>query len=156
VAEYFLDTSAMAKLYHVEHGSDYVEHMVSSPGNRAVVSRLGLVEIESVIAKKARTGLLDENGQELFRRRLRADLSRGRIIVGGAVEGRHYRTARLLMEHYGAVIALRTLDALQLALALDYGQEGQTLVLVSGDHGLCKAAEMLGCAVIDPTKPGLA
>lgn len=56
MAGYFVDTSALAKLYHEEFGSDYVEGMLNRPGSRGMISRLSLVEIESVLAIKVRTG----------------------------------------------------------------------------------------------------
>ena len=58
---YFLDTSAFAKFYHAEAGSDYVTRFGGITRLIAVVSRLALVEIESVIAIKVRTGALDPN-----------------------------------------------------------------------------------------------
>lgn len=58
----FLGTSAFAKLYHQESGSQYVEEIIGHKGSVAVVSRLTLVEIESVIAIKVRTGELDVAG----------------------------------------------------------------------------------------------
>jgi hypothetical protein len=89
LASSFLDTSALAKLYHEEPGSEYVEHIVNLPGSKAIVSRLSLVEMESVFAIKVRTGALDENGRSLALRRLRADIARNRLVVGPPIEPRH-------------------------------------------------------------------
>jgi hypothetical protein len=86
VASSFLDTSALAKLYHEEAGSDYVERAISQPGSKGIVSRLSLVEMESVFAVKVRTGALDENGRSLALRRLRADIAHERLIVGPPTE----------------------------------------------------------------------
>jgi len=52
---YFPDTSAVARLYHEEIGSDYVESILNQPGSKGIVSRLSLVEMESVFAIKVRT-----------------------------------------------------------------------------------------------------
>jgi len=78
LASSFLDTSALAKLYHEEPGSEYVERVISQPGSKGIVSRLSLVEMESVfaIAIKVRTGALNENGRSIALRRLRADVAR--------------------------------------------------------------------------------
>ena len=84
MAGYFLDTSALAKRYHEELGSDYVESILNQPGSKGIVSRLSLVEMESVFAIKVRTGALDENGRSLALRRLRAAIARDRLIVGPA------------------------------------------------------------------------
>jgi uncharacterized protein with PIN domain len=61
----FLDTSALAKLYHEEPGSDYIERIFKRPGSKNIVSRLSLVQMESVFAIKVRTGALDDNGRSL-------------------------------------------------------------------------------------------
>jgi hypothetical protein len=64
VGGYFLDTSALAKLYHREDGSQYVEWLVGVRGSSTIISRLSLVEMESVLAIKVRTGELDAGGRE--------------------------------------------------------------------------------------------
>ena len=97
MAGYFLDTSALAKLYHEELGSDYVESILNQPGSKGIVSRLSLVEMESVFAIKVRTGALDENGRSLALRRLRADIARDRLFVGPPIEPKHYRSAAKLL-----------------------------------------------------------
>jgi len=76
LAGYFLDTSALAKLCHEELGSGYVESILRQPGSKLVISRLSLVEMESVFAIKVRTGTLDENGRSLALRRLRSDIAK--------------------------------------------------------------------------------
>ena len=68
---YFLDTSALAKLYHQEDGSQYLEQLVTTSGSNTFISRLSLVELESVFAIKIRTGELNSAGREMARRRLR-------------------------------------------------------------------------------------
>ena len=92
-----LDTSALAKLYHQEAGSRIVEQLLELPQSFVVLSRLSLVEIESVIAIKVRIGELAISGQDLFRRRLRADIAQGRIRIGPPIEDRHFRSARILI-----------------------------------------------------------
>ena len=151
---YFFDTSVLTKLYHEEAGTDFIERLAGQRGSVVVISRLSLVEIESVLAIKMRTGELDAAGQELCRRRLRADISQGRIRVAPAIEERHYRSARRLLGHYGVAMALRTLDALQLAVALELLQAGQVSVFVAADKKLCRVAEACGCATINSSEPG--
>jgi len=51
----FLDTSALAKRYHKEHGSEYVDRMLEQPASRLLISHLSIVELESVLAIKTRT-----------------------------------------------------------------------------------------------------
>ena len=151
---YFLDTSAFAKLYHQEAGSDFIEQMVGIPGS-AVISRLALIEIESVFAIKVRTGQLDPSGQVLARRRLRADISRGPIRIGPPIGELHYQQARQLLIRHGATMSLRSLDAIQLSVALDLLQTGAISGLVAADQRLCQVAEASGCPAINPENPGV-
>jgi len=154
VPAFFLDTSAFAKLYHQEAGSDFIEQIVSLPGS-ALVSRLTLIEMESVFAIKVRTGQLDLLGQDLARRRLRADISRGRIRVGPSIGERHFQNARQLLISHGTTMSLRTLDAIQLAIALDLLQTGAISVMVAADQRLCQAAAASGCPAMNPENPGV-
>jgi len=133
VPSFFLDTSAFAKLYHQEAGLDFIEQIVSLPGS-ALVSRLTLLEMESVFAIKVRTGQLDLLGQDSARRRLRADISRCRIRIGPPIGERHFQNARQLLITHGATMSLRTLDAIQLAVALDLLRIGAISVLVVADQ----------------------
>ena len=75
MAKYFLDTSALAKLYHKEVGSEHVDRIVKEPGSQSVISRFSIVEMESVLAFKVRTREIDEVDVEIARRCLRADLN---------------------------------------------------------------------------------
>lgn len=151
---YFLDTSALAKLYHKEAGSEYMERIVKEPGSRCVISRLSIVELESVLAIKVRTGEIDAQQVEIARRCLRADLSQGRFLIGPPIKPSHLHTARILLAKYGADEGLRTLDALQLAIALHLKQAGQITVLITADQRLCRAAALAGCPAVNPEKPG--
>jgi uncharacterized protein len=99
---YFLDTSALAKLYHREPGSEYMDRVVTEPSSRSIISRLSIVEMESVLAIKVRTGEINEEQIEIARRCLRADLSQRRLLVGPPIQARHYHTARILLVRYGA------------------------------------------------------
>ncbi len=76
------------------------------------LSRLSLVEMESVLATKVRTREIDQAAAEIERRCLRVDLVQGRLTVGPLILTRHYQVARTLLLNFGATDALRTLDAL--------------------------------------------
>ena len=78
---YFLDTSALAKLYRKEIGSDLVDRVVAEPDSRRFISRFTILEMESVLALKFRTGEIDEQSMLIARRRLEADLGSRRLLV---------------------------------------------------------------------------
>jgi len=131
-----------------------MDRILEERGSRSLISHLSIVEMESVLAIKRRTGEIDEPAMEIARRRFRADLAQQRLLVAPPVLERHFHSARKLLVQYGASEGLRTLDALQLAIALDLRQLGQIGVLVAADQRLCRVASMAGCASVNPEKPG--
>ena len=151
---YFLDTSALAKRYHKESGSEYMDRIFEQPGSGSLISHLSIVELESVLAIKTRTGEIDEQALQIARRRFRADIARQRLLVAPPVHERHFHGARKLLIQYGVAEGLRTLDALQLAIALDLRQLRQVDVLVAADQRLCRVASMAACPAVNPEKPG--
>ena len=151
---YFLDTSALAKLYHRESGSEYMDRMLEQRGARSLISHLSIVEMESVLAIKMRTGEIDKAAMEIARRRFRADLAQQRLLVAPPVSERPFHGARKLLVQHGVSEGLRTLDALQLAVALDLRQLGQIGTLVAAYQRLCRVASMKGWASVNPEKPG--
>jgi hypothetical protein len=70
-------------------------------------------------------------------------------------EEKHFQSASRLLRAYAVKNGLRTLDALQLAIALDLRHAGSISVLIASDHRLCTVAELCGCAAVDPASPGL-
>ena len=96
----------------------------------------------------------DGAGQTIALRRFRADIARNRLIVGPAIEEKHFQVASRLLRVHAIVNALRTLDAIQLAVALDLRQTGWISVLIASDRRLCAVAEISGCPAIDPVNPG--
>ncbi|RLC11637.1 MAG: hypothetical protein DRI57_18650 [Deltaproteobacteria bacterium] len=57
---FFFDTSALIKLYHEENGTDQLSDLISSENPIIVISDLTMVEMISALAKKVRTGEIDE------------------------------------------------------------------------------------------------
>lgn len=146
---YFVDTSALAKLYHWEVGSERMEALLETPGARLIISQLSLVEIESVFATKVRTGVIDKAALLQLRGRFYADLSRARFRVA-LLARRHFQGAEALVRTYAVDHALRTLDALQLSVAIDLCRRRVASELVTSDRALCEVAALEGLAVIHP------
>jgi predicted nucleic acid-binding protein len=149
---YFLDTSALAKHYHAETGTARVDALLAEAGSRRFISRLGAVELLSVFAGKVRTGAIPLADLALLRRRFKADVTGGllrtvRMLVA------HYREAERFLLRYGASQSIRTLDALQLAVALDLRARGLIDHFVCADHRLLAVAMAEGLPVIDPERP---
>jgi len=146
----FLDTSALAKLYHPEIGSDRMESLVQAPGTRLIVSQLSLIEIQSVFAAKVRTGVIDKATLDLLRGLFFSDLAKGRFEVV-LLARRHFQSAEALVRTHAVDYALRTLDALQLSVALDLHRRGAASDLVAADKNLCNVAALEGLTVINPS-----
>lgn len=145
------DTSALAKLYHREAGSETIKTLVSSADALAVISHLTLVELESILAIKVRTGSMQAHQKANIRSRLAADLQAGRIRLGFAIEQADYAGAVHLLMEFGEDIGLRTLDALHLAIAVRAFRQGMLSTFVTSDHRLGRAAQAAGCPVIEVT-----
>jgi len=150
--KYFFDTSALAKVYRKEAGSDFVDRVLSEPDSQHLISRLTIVEMESVFALKARMGEIDQQAVLIARRRLEADLGRSRFLVA-AFNDEHFRSARQLLFKHGVVEAIRTLDALQLSVALGLKQAGLVTVFIAADQRLCRVATLEGFSVTNPEQP---
>ena len=61
---YYLDTSALVKLYHQEAGTDQVEARFRQSENSLIISELAVVELYSTVARKVRTGEISEEAYE--------------------------------------------------------------------------------------------
>lgn len=70
-----------------------------------------------------------------------------------AVSDNHFRDARQLLIKHGPTETLRTLDALQLSVAIQLRQGGLVAVFVAADQRLCRVAALEGFAVANPEHP---
>ena len=98
---YFINTSALAKRYHNENGSNAMDRILEHPGSRSLISHLSIVELESMFAIKMRTGEIDQAALDVARRRFGADLAQQRLAVALPVYERHFQGARHLLIQYG-------------------------------------------------------
>ncbi|MFL5343044.1 MAG: type II toxin-antitoxin system VapC family toxin [Gemmataceae bacterium] len=152
MSDHFLDTSALVKHYHPEVGTATVDHLWGDAGIRLFISRIGVVETVSVFAKKVRTGLISAGDCGLLRRRFFADLRKRRPATVRLLVG-HFQEADRLLQQHGPTQALHTLDALQLAVALDLRRRGLLNQLVTADRVLLVVAALEGLTVLDPEHP---
>jgi uncharacterized protein len=142
MAHYFLDSSALVKHYHVEVGTDEVDHLLQESDSRHFIARLTVIEVQSALVRKVREGKLSLIELGMVRQRLFDDVSQRRLAVVRMSDG-HYQTAEQLLRTYEPhpnQPRLRTMDALQLAVALDVHQLLQVDRFVAADDHLCRAA----------------
>jgi len=149
MARYFLDTSALAKHYHVEAGTARVDQIIENKDAELFISRLTLVETLSVFAVKVRTGAYDAAEFSRLRSLFASQISRRQFQVVRLVNP-HYELARDLLVRYGPTRQIRTLDALQLSVALRLHARFPLDFFVCADQRLCHVAQLEGLAVLNP------
>lgn len=115
---YYFDTSALAKHYHPEQGTAEVDRILQEPGSQSLVSRLLTVEMQSVFAMKVRTQVIALSDLQQLQARFASDLGTRRFQVLRMLQG-HFHEAQQLLRKHAPTKSFRTLDALQLAVALD-------------------------------------
>lgn len=152
MANYFFDSSTVGKHYHVEVGTAEVDRLLQEPGSRQFISRLTVIEVQSVFAGKVRTGIITEADFQLLRRRFLTDVTRRQFHVV-RMTGLHFQEAERLLRRHGTSRSLRTLDALQLSVALDLRNRGMLDHFVCADKNLCAVAGLEGLSVINPEQP---
>jgi len=148
MARYFLDSSALVKRYHHEHGSPDVHLLFNAPENRLVISRLALVELASCLARLVREGVLTDVGFGSLMLRVEADVAVGLLAVAAVSAPRLEEAAELLATH-GLTLNVRTLDALHLATAQALNRRNRITGFVAADDKLLKAAASCGLTVLD-------
>jgi predicted nucleic acid-binding protein len=149
MASYFFDTSALAKAYRQEAGTANVVAILAEAGSYFFISSLTAVEFQSVFAQKVRMGLLTPAEFQLVRRKFGGDVRARRLVVKGMLR-RHQRAAEKLITTHGPLRRLRTLDALQLAVASELWSAGKVAHFVVADPHLGEVARIEGIAVINP------
>jgi predicted nucleic acid-binding protein len=140
MANYFLDTSALAKHYHVEKGTPEVERILNEPGSTHYISRLATVEIQSVFALKVRTQEITVQDLQRVQRHIATDFGARRFPVVRMLQSHFHEAERLIRKH-APTRSFRTLDSLQLAVALSLSGQGKLDYFVCADDRLCKIAE---------------
>jgi len=134
----YLDTSALAKLYLPEPGSDEMEDALL--GRRdVIVSDLAITELTSAVARRVReTDLTAAHARRIYQR-VSTDVGAGEFRRAEITANTHREAERLLMA-IGRRVPVRAGDALHLGMASLLGVR----VLVTFDQRMRSAAEALG------------
>lgn len=147
---YFLDSSALVKLYHDEQGSTRVDALFRQAESTFCVSRLAIGETLSAVYARAREGTLDRSRLALAIRRVKSDVESGRFIIVKVTEPRLTEAEDLIQRH-GMSARLRAMDAIHLACAISYRKWEPVDRFVSADRDLCEVARLEGFDILDPT-----
>jgi hypothetical protein len=98
---------------------------------------------------RSRTGVFSSTDFGILRRRFLADV-RTRLLRPLRVLNIHYQMAGDLIGKHAMSRQLRTLDALQLSVALHFHRSFPVDYFVCADQRLCDVATVEGLAVIKP------
>jgi uncharacterized protein len=142
----YLDTSALAKLYVQETGSDELDSALV--GRRdLLVSELALTELTSAIARRAREGLFEPAAARRIYQQVLRDVRAGEYRLLDLTSATHREAERLLLT-LGRQAPMRAGDSLHLATAA----LADARTLVTYDHQMHAAASSLGSFEVLPQK----
>jgi hypothetical protein len=143
----------LVKHYHPEVGTPKVDSLLHTPGWSHLVSRLAVTETFSVFAGKVRSGRITLVEFNQLCRRFLADTRRKLFSVARLLVA-HHKEAERLLRLYGPQPGqgIRTLDSIQLAVALDLRNRGAIDTIVSADVRLLAVAQAEGLTVINPER----
>lgn len=146
MALFFLDTSALVKLYVREPGSDRLLPLVSpQPKNRFAVLAITAVEFRSAIRRRERAGDIDAADATSILNSLQTHLET--VFIRQAVKDAVIDTTLEVIDRY----ALRAYDAMQLAGCLVLSSIGaENYTFVCSDQRLLAAAEAEQLRAFDP------
>lgn len=142
MAELFVDTSSLVKYYYPEEGSADVERSHLN-ARKVYLSGLSIVETASALMKKVRQGELVKKDEMLIWNTFLDDLGAGSMEVV-YLTARHYDKAADIIREFGASHGIKTLDALQLAVAHGIG----TAKFLSSDKVLAGLAAEMGLKIV--------
>ena len=145
---YFLDTSALVKIYHKEEGSENVLDVYKRENMN--ISELSIVEFLSTAYRKHREKEIDELTLNAVWSKFNEDLETqydvipfSAIIIEKACD---------LIHKHGGSKSLRTLDSLQLAFFLIYCDRQEDIFLCA-DKRLLEIAIAEGVLIMDALAP---
>ncbi|MBL8232271.1 MAG: type II toxin-antitoxin system VapC family toxin [Bryobacterales bacterium] len=133
----------------MEAGSATVAGLFAERGRKVQISRLGYVETQSAFAVKVRSGGLGLEAAAALRARLILDVAAGDVEVYSLTLD-HFKVAERLIGRHAFGQRLRTLDAIQLAIALDLRDQDAMDSFVVSDGALSAVAAAEGLSVIVP------
>jgi len=147
LALYYLETSALVKLYVRESGTERVLALANrTTENRLAILGLSQVELRSAVRRRERNGeilpLVATQLLETFKRHVETR------FVSQIINDFVLDIASALVDRH----ALRAYDAVQLAgyVALRNSTGTDVPVFVSSDHALLEAARIEGIPILDP------
>jgi len=153
--EYYLfDTSGLVKYYHLEVGSQWVIKTLTRPDAFPLISDLTIIELYSAMARKVRVGSISRRAYHLVKAKFELDIAQRKYTLV-KLEDKHKDLAIALLNKHALARALRTLDALQLVVAVDLKEQERLTYFITADERFGKIVEEEGIAVINPERESI-
>jgi predicted nucleic acid-binding protein len=149
LAAYFLDTSALAKLYIREAGTDRMVALASRADEpQLIILSLSRVELRSAIRRRVRSRELTQRNAETALAHFGEHM--GTVFLVQPLTEAVLERALTLIDNQG----LRAYDAIQLAacLTLTVTAAEAFATFVCADHQLLDAARAEGLTVLNPSE----
>jgi predicted nucleic acid-binding protein len=146
LSNYFVDTSALAKRYLVETGTNWIRDWTkASAGNVVIISEMTTIEMFSLLNRRVRENSISLQEMTRLQRAFLGHVNFEYLVV--LSESPINILARNLVNKH----PLRTLDAIQLASAI-YAREtlGESMTFVCADNQLLQFASVEGFSVDNP------
>ncbi len=138
---FFLDTSALVKLYHEENGTAELSELINRESPVIVISDITVIEMISAFSKKVRTREIDVPTFHEAIRAFEGDIVHFNIIK---TEDQIKKRASELLKTAGLNRGLRTLDSLQLAAALVFSEVTPLKLFIASDKVILNTASHFG------------
>lgn len=146
---YFLDTSALVKIYHRESGTDVILNIIDGNNINIYISDIAVIEFHSALLKKVRQHEIDGNACDIALQKFLQDCEAGDYIIEGF--GEHTKEESVgVLNAYSIDYGLRTLDSIQLATALLLHDRDMLTYFVTSDLILERIAKAIGLKTINP------
>jgi uncharacterized protein len=148
LTHYFLDTSALVKLYVQEPGTDRLLPLVSNQTeNRFAVLAISVVEVRSAIRRRQRAGDIEAAVAAAMLKNMQTHMETR--FIRQAVNDTVIDTALEVIDRY----ALRAYGAVQLAGCLALcAISSEAFTFVCSDHQLLASARSEQLVVLDPAE----
>jgi len=139
---YFLDTSALVKRYHSEKGTDRIDKIFSQDDRAIVISNISITEMVSALNRKKEDKIISKEDLDIALSKFFHDAIKDFLVL--ELDGEHIKGSITLVLKRN----VRTLDALQLAVALSLKE--LKVAFVCADKKLVSVAEKEGLQTINP------
>ncbi|MCX9013038.1 MAG: type II toxin-antitoxin system VapC family toxin [Candidatus Methanoperedens sp.] len=139
---YFLDTSALVKRYHAEKGTNVIDRIFSEEDKAIVISSICITEMVSALNRKKEEKVISKEDLDVALSKFFHDAIKDFLIL--ELDDGHIKDSIVLVLKR----SLRTLDALQLAVAI--GLKELKPIFVCADKKLASVAEKEGIEAINP------